>query len=74
MVQAVPRDVLEKSSLPTIPIGRLGRAEEIGCCVAFLAYDDAGLITGYTVTADGGQVTRTNVDESVSSGTQAPRS
>src|SRR4029077_1589906 len=55
MVQAVPKDVLENSILPTIPIGRLGEAEEIGRCVVFLAADDAGLITGSTLTANGAQ-------------------
>jgi len=55
MVQAVPKDVLEKSILPTIPIGRLGEPEEIGRCVVFLASDEAGLITGSTLTANGGQ-------------------
>jgi acetoacetyl-CoA reductase len=55
MVQAVPKDVLEKSILPLIPIGRLGEPEEIARCVAFLASDDAGLITGATLTANGGQ-------------------
>jgi acetoacetyl-CoA reductase len=55
MVQAVAKDVLEKSILPTIPIGRLGEPEEIGRCVLFLASDDAGLITGSTLTANGGQ-------------------
>jgi acetoacetyl-CoA reductase len=55
MVQAVPKDVLEKSILPTIPIGRLGEPEEIARCVVFLASDDAGLITGSTMTVNGGQ-------------------
>jgi acetoacetyl-CoA reductase len=55
MVQAVPKDVLEKSILPTIPIGRLGEPEEIARCVVFLASDDAGLITGSTLSANGGQ-------------------
>ncbi len=55
MVQAVPKDVLEKSILPMIPIGRLGEPEEIARCVVFLASDDAGLITGATLTANGGQ-------------------
>jgi acetoacetyl-CoA reductase len=55
MVQAVPKDVLEKSILPEIPIGRLGEPEEIARCVVFLAADDAGLITGSTLTANGGQ-------------------
>jgi acetoacetyl-CoA reductase len=55
MVQAVPKDVLEKNVLPQIPIGRLGEPEEIARCVVFLASDDAGLITGSTLTANGGQ-------------------
>jgi acetoacetyl-CoA reductase len=55
MVQAVPKDVLEKSILPLIPIGRLGEPEEVARCVVFLAADDAGLITGATLTANGGQ-------------------
>jgi acetoacetyl-CoA reductase len=56
MVQAVPKDVLEKSILPLIPIGRLGEPEEVARCVVFLASDDAGLITGSTLSANGGQV------------------
>src|SRR4029077_3060113 len=55
MVQAVPKDVLEKNVLPLIPIGRLGEPEEIARCVVFLASDEAGLITGATLTANGGQ-------------------
>ncbi len=55
MVKAVPKDVLEKNILPQIPIGRLGEPEEIARCVVFLASDDAGLITGATLTANGGQ-------------------
>ena len=55
MVQAVPKDVLEKSILPLIPIGRLGEPEEIARAVVFLASDDAGLITGSTLSANGGQ-------------------
>src|SRR4029077_8922106 len=55
MVKAVPKDVLEKSILPQIPIGRLGEPEEIARCVAFLASDEAGLITGATLSANGGQ-------------------
>jgi len=55
MVQAVPKDVLEKNILPQIPIGRLGEPEEIARCVVFLAGDDAGLITGATLSANGGQ-------------------
>jgi acetoacetyl-CoA reductase len=55
MVQAVPKEVLERTVLPQIPIGRLGEPEEVARCVVFLASDDAGLITGATLTANGGQ-------------------
>ena len=55
MVQAVPKDVLEKSVIPQIPVNRLGEPEEIARCVVFLSSDDAGLITGSTLTANGGQ-------------------
>ncbi|HLQ94531.1 MAG TPA: acetoacetyl-CoA reductase [Xanthobacteraceae bacterium] len=56
MVKAVPKDVMEKSILPYIPIGRLGEPEEVARCVVFLASDDASFITGSTLTANGGQV------------------
>src|SRR5262250_2768588 len=56
MVQAVPKEVLEKNILPQIPVGRLGEPEEIARCVVFLASDDAGYITGSTLSANGGQV------------------
>jgi acetoacetyl-CoA reductase len=55
MVQAVPKDVLEKNILPLIPVGRLGEADEIARCVVFLASDDAGFITGSTMTVNGAQ-------------------
>jgi acetoacetyl-CoA reductase len=54
MVAAVPQAVLDKI-IGAIPVGRLGKAEEIAACVAFLARDDAGFITGATITANGGQ-------------------
>jgi acetoacetyl-CoA reductase len=56
MVKAMSQEVLEKSVLPLIPIGRLGQPEEIARCVVFLASDEAGLVTGSTLTANGGQV------------------
>jgi acetoacetyl-CoA reductase len=55
MVKAMSQEVLQKNILPQIPIGRLGEPEEIARCVVFLAADDAGLITGSTLTANGGQ-------------------
>ncbi len=54
MVAAVPSDVLAKI-VATIPAGRLGRAPEIAKAVAFLAGEDAGFITGATLTINGGQ-------------------
>ena len=54
MVQAVPEKVLE-SIISGIPVGRLGKAEEIAACVSFLASDEAAFITGSTLTANGGQ-------------------
>jgi acetoacetyl-CoA reductase len=54
MVAAVPAKVLE-GIIAAIPIGRLGRAEEIAACVSFLAGPDAGFISGATLSANGGQ-------------------
>ena len=45
----------EDKILPQIPVGRLGEPEEIARCVVFLASEDAGFITGSTLSANGGQ-------------------
>ena len=55
MVLAVPEKILNEVIIPAIPAGRLGKVEEIARCVTFLASDDAGFITGSTLTANGGQ-------------------
>jgi len=55
MVRAIDPAVLEKNILPHIPVGRLGEPEEIARIVTFLASDDAGFITGSTISANGGQ-------------------
>ena len=55
MVAAIPEEVLKAKILPQIPVGRLGKPEEIARCVAFLAADDSGFITGSTISANGGQ-------------------
>lgn len=55
MVKAVPADILNSKVIPQIPVGRLGEPEEIARCVVFLASDEAGFITGATLTANGGQ-------------------
>ena len=55
MVRAVPEEIIKTKVLPQIPVGRLGEPEEVARCVVFLASDDAGFITGSTLTANGGQ-------------------
>ncbi|MDP4033220.1 MAG: acetoacetyl-CoA reductase [Pseudorhodobacter sp.] len=55
MVRAIDEKVLKERIIPQIPVGRLGEPEEIARCVVFLAADDAGFITGSTITANGGQ-------------------
>ncbi len=54
MVAAVPPDVLEKI-VAKIPVGRLGRADEIARGVLFLCSEDGGFITGSTLSINGGQ-------------------
>lgn len=55
MVRAIPEKVLNERIIPQIPVGRLGEPEEIARCVVFLASDEAGFITGSTISANGGQ-------------------
>ncbi|MCM2440410.1 beta-ketoacyl-ACP reductase [Agrobacterium vitis] len=55
MVRAIPEKVLNERIIPQIPVGRLGEPEEIARIVVFLASDDAGFITGSTISANGGQ-------------------
>lgn len=54
MVAAVPANVLEKI-VAKIPVGRLGKAQEIARGVLFLVADDAGFVTGSTMSINGGQ-------------------
>lgn len=54
MVRAVPEDVLVKI-IKTIPVGRLGKPEDIANSVAFLVDDESGFITGSTLSINGGQ-------------------
>ena len=54
MVRAVPEDVLKKI-IARIPVGRLGRADDIARGVLFLVADDASFITGSTLSINGGQ-------------------
>ena len=55
MMSTIPEKVMNEVILPQIPVGRLGEAGEIARAVLFLASDDAGFITGSTLSANGGQ-------------------
>ena len=55
MVKAIDEKVLNERIIPQIPVGRLGEPEEIARTVVFLASDEAGFITGSTISANGGQ-------------------
>ncbi|MDF2495816.1 acetoacetyl-CoA reductase [Sphingomonas sp.] len=54
MVAAVPADVLDKI-VAKIPVGRLGKAQEIARGVVFLCSEDSGFVTGSTLSINGGQ-------------------
>jgi len=54
MVAAIGDDILEKIAA-TIPVGRLGKPEEIAYTVSFLASERAAFITGSNVAINGGQ-------------------
>ena len=55
MMSTIPEKVMNEVILPQIPVGRLGEADEIARCVTFLASDQAGFVTGSTISANGGQ-------------------
>ena len=55
MVLAIPKDVLDTKIIPQIPIGRLGRPEEIAGLCAYLASDEAAFLTGANIAINGGQ-------------------
>ena len=55
MVRAIDEKILNERIIPQIPVGRLGEPEEIARCVVFLASEEAGFITGSTLSANGGQ-------------------
>jgi acetoacetyl-CoA reductase len=55
MVLAVPKEVLDTKIIPHIPVGRLGRPDEVAALIAYLCTDEAGFMTGANLAINGGQ-------------------
>ncbi len=55
MVMAIPKEVLDTKILPQIPLGRLGRPEEIAGLIIYLGSDEAAFVTGANIAINGGQ-------------------
>jgi acetoacetyl-CoA reductase len=55
MVMAIPKEVLESKIIPQIPMGRLGKPEEVAGLVAYLASEEAAFLTGANIAINGGQ-------------------
>jgi acetoacetyl-CoA reductase len=55
MVTAIPKEVLETKILPQIPVGRLGRPEEVAGLIIYLASEEAAFVTGANIAINGGQ-------------------
>ena len=55
MVLAVPKDVLDTKIIPQIPVGRLGKPEEVAALVVYICSEEAGFMTGSNVAINGGQ-------------------
>jgi acetoacetyl-CoA reductase len=54
MVTAMPSEIIEQKVLPQIPLGRLGKPDEVAALVAFLCSDDGAFITGANIAINGG--------------------
>jgi len=55
MVMAIPKDVLDSKIIPQIPMGRLGKPEEVAGLVAYLASEEAAFVTGANIAINGCQ-------------------
>ncbi|CAN5697649.1 beta-ketoacyl-ACP reductase [soil metagenome] len=55
MVTAIPQDILDTKILPQIPLGRLGKPEEVAGLIIYLASEEAAFVTGANIAINGGQ-------------------
>lgn len=55
MVLAIPKDILDSKIVPQIPVGRLGKPEEVAGLVAYLCSEEAAFVTGANIAINGGQ-------------------
>ncbi|ENO90826.1 acetoacetyL-CoA reductase [Thauera sp. 28] len=55
MVMAIPKEVLDSKILPQIPLGRLGKPEEVAGLIIYLASEEAAFVTGANIAINGGQ-------------------
>ena len=55
MVMAIPKEVLDSKIIPQIPMGRLGKPEEVAGLVAYLSSEEAAFLTGANIAINGGQ-------------------
>ncbi|HRP27676.1 MAG TPA: acetoacetyl-CoA reductase [Burkholderiaceae bacterium] len=55
MVTAIPKDILDSKILPQIPLGRLGKPEEVAGLIIYLASEEAAFVTGANIAINGGQ-------------------
>ncbi len=55
MVMAIPKEVLDSKIIPQIPVGRLGKPEEVAGLVAYLCSEEAAFVTGANIAINGGQ-------------------
>ena len=55
MVTAIPKEILDSKILPQIPVGRLGKPEEIAGLIIYLCSEEAAFVTGANISINGGQ-------------------
>ena len=55
MVTAIPKEILDSKILPQIPIGRLGKPDEVAGLIIYLCSEEAAFVTGANISINGGQ-------------------